>query len=64
MFTAQDAYWTDFYDLGDASADTIYDEAWYEARAAEKEVPYDSATSTGNELWSAKETAEAALVAA
>jgi hypothetical protein len=50
--------------LGDASADTIYDEAWYEARAAEKEVPYDSATSTGNELWSAKETAEAALVAA
>jgi len=50
--------------LGDASADTIYDEAWYEARAAEKEVPYDSATNNGNELWSAKETAEAALVAA
>lgn len=66
MWTAQDAYWTDFYDMGDASADTIYDDAWYEARATEKEVPYDSATNppTGNEYWSAKVAAEEALNAA
>jgi hypothetical protein len=41
MWTAEDAYWTDFYNVVGDATETIFDDAWYEARATEKEVPFD-----------------------
>jgi hypothetical protein len=61
MWTAEDAYWTDFYNVVGDATETIFDDAWYEARATEKEVPFDSATGNGNEYWSAKVAAMEAL---
>ena len=50
MWQAQDAFWTDYYEEG-VTADTIYDDAWFEARDAEKKV-------TTNQLYSAMMSAE------